>query len=74
MLIASGDAFTGEELARVGEAVAGNYKLAWDHRTLDNVAPFLGMGGENDLLVAGREAVKAEVAKLLRAYGSAGKA
>jgi ketose-bisphosphate aldolase len=36
--------------------------------------PFLGMGGENDLLVAGREAVKAEVAKLLRAYGSAGKA
>ena len=36
--------------------------------------PFLGMGGENDILIAGREAVKAEVAKLLRAYGSAGKA
>ena len=36
--------------------------------------PFLGMGGENDLLVAGREAVKAEVVKILRAFGSAGKA
>jgi hypothetical protein len=36
--------------------------------------PFLGMGGENDILVAGREAVKAEVVKLLRAYGSSGKA
>jgi ketose-bisphosphate aldolase len=36
--------------------------------------PFLGMGGENDILIAGREAVKAEVVKLLRAFGSAGKA
>jgi ketose-bisphosphate aldolase len=36
--------------------------------------PFLGMGGENDILVAGREAVKAEVVKLLRAFGSSGKA
>ncbi len=36
--------------------------------------PFLGMGGERDILVAGGEAVKAEVKKLLRAYGSAGKA
>ena len=35
---------------------------------------FLGMGGDNDILVAGREAVKAEVIKLLRAFGSAGKA
>jgi ketose-bisphosphate aldolase len=36
--------------------------------------PFLGMGGENDLLIAGREAVKAEVVKLLRAFASSGKA
>lgn len=36
--------------------------------------PFLGMGGEQDILVAAGEAVKAEVKKLLRAYGSAGKA
>jgi hypothetical protein len=32
------------------------------------------MGGEQDILVAGRGAVKQEVMKLLRAYGSAGKA
>jgi hypothetical protein len=32
------------------------------------------MGGEHDILIAGREAVKTEVMKLLRAYGSAGKA
>ena len=36
--------------------------------------PFLGMGGEHDILIAGREAVKAEVAKLLRAFRSSGKA
>jgi len=36
--------------------------------------PFLGMGGENDILLAGREAVKVETVKLLRAFGSAGKA
>jgi ketose-bisphosphate aldolase len=36
--------------------------------------PFLGMGGEHDILNAGRAAVKAEVAKLLRAFRSSGKA
>ena len=36
--------------------------------------PFLGMGGENDLLVAGRDAVRAETVKLLRAFRSSGKA
>jgi ketose-bisphosphate aldolase len=36
--------------------------------------PFVGMGGEDDLLVAGREAVKLKCRELLRAYGSAGKA
>ena len=36
--------------------------------------PFVGMGGENDILVAAREAVKREVVKLLQAFGSAGKA
>jgi ketose-bisphosphate aldolase len=48
-------------------------KLAKYHEPM-SPHPFLGMGGENDLLVAGREAVKAEVVKLLRAFGSAGKA
>ncbi len=36
--------------------------------------PFLGMGGEDDILMAGREAVKLKCQELLRAYGSAGKA
>jgi fructose/tagatose bisphosphate aldolase len=36
--------------------------------------PFLGMGGEDDILMAGREAVKRKCQELLRAYGSAGKA
>lgn len=39
-----------------------------------NPHPFLGMGGEEDILVAGREAVKEKVKELLRLYGSAGKA
>jgi fructose/tagatose bisphosphate aldolase len=36
--------------------------------------PFVGMGGADDILVAGREAVKLKCQELLRAYGSAGKA
>ena len=36
--------------------------------------PFVGMGGKNDILVAGREAVRREVVKLLQAFGSAGEA
>jgi len=54
-------------LAAIGEKL-GKYKEPMSPH------PFLGMGGENDLLVAAREAVKAEVVKLLRAFGSAGKA
>jgi len=48
-------------------------KLAMYHRPM-SPHPFLGMGGENDLLVAGREVVEVEVVKLLRAFGSSGKA
>ncbi len=36
--------------------------------------PFIGMGGQDDILVAGREAVKLKCRELLRVYGSAGKA
>ena len=39
-----------------------------------NPHAFLGMGGEQDILVAAREGVKAKVKELLRWYGSAGKA
>ncbi len=36
--------------------------------------PFVGMGGEDDILVAAREAVKLKCRTLIRAWGSAGKA
>ncbi len=36
--------------------------------------PFLGMGGREDILVAGRDVVKARVKELLQTFGSAGKA
>jgi ketose-bisphosphate aldolase len=36
--------------------------------------PFIGMGGDDDILMAAREAVKLKCQELLRAYGSAGKA
>jgi len=36
--------------------------------------PFLGIGGNKDIMVAGREAVKKKVKELLAATGSAGKA
>ena len=39
-----------------------------------NPHPFLGMGGGKDILVGAREAVKREVAKLLRAFGAPGRA
>ncbi len=36
--------------------------------------PFVGMGGEDDILVAAREVVKLKCRALIRAWGSAGKA
>jgi hypothetical protein len=36
--------------------------------------PFLGMGGSDDVLTAGREAVKRKVRELLAAFGPAGRA
>ena len=54
-------------LAAVAERLAHYRKPMSPH-------PFLGLGGEFDLLVAGREAVKTEVIKLLRAFGLTGKA
>jgi ketose-bisphosphate aldolase len=38
-----------------------------------NPHPFLGMGGPEDILVAGREAVKTRVKELIQQYGFAGK-
>jgi ketose-bisphosphate aldolase len=44
------------------------------YRAPMNPHPFLGMGGEQDVLRAGLEAVKIKVKGLLQAFGSAGKA
>jgi len=48
-------------------------KLAAYHEPM-NPHPFLGMGGPEDIMVAGREAVKAKVKELIQQYGFAGKA
>ena len=48
-------------------------KLASYHEPM-SPHPFVGMGGERDILAAGRDAVKLKCQELLRAYGSAGKA
>jgi len=45
LLTAFGETFTNDDMARVTEAVSGNYKLSLDHRTLAHLAPFLGMEG-----------------------------
>jgi fructose/tagatose bisphosphate aldolase len=45
-----------------------------NYREPMNPHPFLGMGGRDDVLVAGREAVKSKVKELLEAFGSAWKA
>jgi type IV secretion system protein VirB4 len=44
--------FTAEDMERLNEAVAGNYKLAKKDRMLRNIAPFLGIEGPGTL--AGR--------------------
>lgn len=44
--------FTAEDMDRINEAVAGNYKLERKDRILRNIAPFLGIEGPNTL--AGR--------------------
>ena len=48
-------------------------KLA-EYREPQNPHPLLGMGGDEDILVAGREAVKLKVKRLIEAFGSRGKA
>lgn len=44
--------FTAEDMDRVSDAVAGNYKLAKKDRLLRNIAPFFGMEGPGT--IAGR--------------------
>lgn len=53
------------------EAVRGKLKA---YHVPMSPHPFLGMGGAEDILMAGADAVKREAKKLMMAYGSAGKA
>ena len=69
LLTAFGESLTDEDVARIGEAVAGNFKLDWEHRTLDHVAPFLGMAGPGRL--AGRLAVWHGQGEKRNLFGSA---
>ncbi len=48
-------------------------KLALYHEPM-SPHPFVGMGGDRDILVAGRDAVKSKCRELLRAWGSSGSA
>lgn len=52
LVTANGETCTAEDLARINEAVLGNYKLPYNKRVLRNIAPFLGMSGPGTL--AGR--------------------
>ena len=49
LVTAFGDPCGPEDIARISEAIAGNYKLAPTDRTLANIAPFLGMEGAGRL-------------------------
>jgi hypothetical protein len=56
-----------------GYLAATREKLV-NYREPMNPHPFLGMAGRDDVLVAGKEAVKGKVKELLEAFGSAWKA
>jgi type IV secretion system protein VirB4 len=52
LLTVNGEVITAEDMARIADAINGNYKLPFEKRVLRNIAPFLGMGGPSSL--AGR--------------------
>ena len=52
MVSVNGEIITATDIARINEAVNGNYKLPFKKRILRNIAPFLGISGPDTL--AGR--------------------
>ena len=52
MVSVNGETITATDMARINEAVNGNYKLPFKKRILRNIAPFLGISGPDTL--AGR--------------------
>ncbi len=49
ILSSYGETLNSEDLLKISEAIEGNYKLDPKHRTLENLAPFLGLGGAGSL-------------------------
>lgn len=49
LLTAHGEGFDSSHEARIQEAIEGNYRLDPENRTLENLAPFLGIGGPGTL-------------------------
>ncbi len=49
LLSSYGETLNSEDLLKISEAIEGNYKLDFNHRTLENLAPFLGLGGAGSL-------------------------
>lgn len=52
MVSVNGETITATDMARINEAINGNYKLPFKKRILRNIAPFLGISGPDTL--AGR--------------------
>lgn len=52
LVTANGEIVSAEDVARINEAINGNYKLPYEKRVLRNIAPFLGIAGPGTL--AGR--------------------
>lgn len=52
LVTVNGEEITATDMARINEAVLGNYKLPFEKRILRNIAPFLGISGPGTL--AGR--------------------
>lgn len=55
LVTVNGEVITAENMARIDDAIVGNYKLKPEDRNLSNVIPFLGMGGPDSM--AGRIAM-----------------
>ena len=49
LLSAYGETLNSEDLLKISRAIEGNYKLDFKNRTLENLAPFLGLGGAGSL-------------------------
>ncbi len=52
LVTANGESVDAEDMARINDAINGNYKLPFEKRRLRNIAPFLGIAGPGTL--AGR--------------------